>query len=347
MPIYVPIHMKVLSHLYAIILAACAVACSSPSSFKVSGTLEPATSATVELTYYADGAMRREIASAQEGKFEIEGSSAAPTLGYINVAGGVPLAAVVVENGDNLKCDISITGGVWSARGNKASELLGQFASEHKEDIAVGRIETVNRAVADYVRNHPDEPGAAALLVSRFYARGYELQADSLAGMLTGKARAEGVMQNFMATMAAQLSSEANSPVGAMALFDRRDTTIRFSPARQSVALLAFVGTDKAMRDSILPSLRELSVAWPVRRCKVIEVSMASDSAEWKRSIERDSAEWTQAWAPGTVASSAFRKLAVSRIPFFIVADSVGKQLYRGSQLEEALTAVNNKLNTK
>lgn len=326
-------------------IGAVATACGSTDSFTIDGEIAGGGTATVEFTYYADGAVKRATAAAHDGKFRIEGASAAPTLGFLTISGGNPVAAVVVENGDDIECEVGNDNNAgWKAKGNKASELLARFSTENAELIAAGAYREINNLVADYVRSHPNEAGSAALLVTRFYSRGNEFLADSLAGLLNAEVRTPAMMHNFMASLSNQLTAETRANVSSMALFERRDTTVRFTPSRQSVALLAFVGTDRRMRDSIVPRLRELSLKWPEKRCKVIEVSLAQDSSAWKQSVARDSATWIQAWAPGTVASTAFRRLAVSRNPFFIVADSVGKQLFRGSEITDAVNTVENHL---
>lgn len=318
--------------------------CGSADSFTVDGQIAEGGTSTVELTYYADGAVKRSSVSAHDGKFRLEGTASSPALGFITIAGSNPVAAIVVSDGDDIECEISRDNAMWKAKGNKASELLARFSSDNSDIIAAGNYKEINSRVAEYVRAHPDETGAAALLVTRFYSRGNEFLADSLAGLIDPDVRTPGVMQNFMASLSSQLTAETRANLSAMALFERRDTTIRFTPSRQTVALFAFVGTERQMRDSVVPRLRELSAKWPERRCRVIEVSLAQDSSTWKHSVARDSATWIQAWAPGTVAASSFRRLAVSRNPFFIVADSLGKQLFRGSEISDAVTTVENHL---
>lgn len=317
-----------------------ATGCGSADSFTIDGEIAGGGTSNVEFTYYADGAVRRLDAVAHDGKFRLEGVASSPALGFITVSGGNPVAALVVENGDDIECEISRDNVSWKAKGNKASELLARFSDENAGLISAGNYREINSKVAEYVRQHPDDYGAAALLVTRFYSRGNEFLADSLAGLLNADVRIPGIMHNFMASLSNQLTAETRANVSAMALFERKDTTVRFTPSRQTVALLAFVGTDRPMRDSIVPRLRELSRKWPEKRCRVIEISLAQDSSGWKQSVARDSATWIQAWAPGTVAASSFRRLAVSRNPFFIVADSVGKQLFRGSEISDAVNTV-------
>ena len=76
--------------------------CGSADSFTVDGQIAEGGTSTVELTYYADGAVKRSSASAHDGKFRLEGSASSPALGFITIAGGNPVAAVVVSNGDDI-----------------------------------------------------------------------------------------------------------------------------------------------------------------------------------------------------------------------------------------------------
>lgn len=54
--------------------------CSSPDHFTVEGRLPDGATANIELTYYADGGIRRTSAVAKDGRFTIKGSSTRPTL---------------------------------------------------------------------------------------------------------------------------------------------------------------------------------------------------------------------------------------------------------------------------
>lgn len=328
-----------LAGLFSVIVTLLLVSCSKDDFFKIEGETGDGSSHIIELTYLEGGAFKRVTCQADEsGKWTLEGSSSTPTLASLSVSGGAELATLVVANGDRIKITIPGDGesGEIKVKGNKTSELLAKFDSETQRAIIEGKGTDINRRVAEFIKNNPKEMASSALLVSRFDSRGNEILADSLMGLIAPSARPTGVMQNFAATIANQLSTESSSDLTAMTLYDRRDTTIRYNPARQSYTLFAFVDTQRKMRDSIIPLLRNLKETWPDKRLAAIEVSLARDSAIWKQSTSGDSATWIQVWAPGTVASLNFRKLAIRRVPYFIVADSTGRQLYRGSSIEEA-----------
>lgn len=321
--------------------------CSEEEHFRIEGKLWEPTMKIVELTYLDNGAFKRiSTHSDESGKWTMDGVSAQPTLAFLTVSGSEPLATLVVQNGDHLTVELEGPDGSKGVKvkGNRTSELIAQFDAESREALAKGNGGDMNKRVADFIVNNPKEMASAVLLILRFDSRGNEVLADSLMGLISPKAKPTGVMQNFAATIANQVSAESRENIQAMSLYDRRDTTVRYNPARQSYTLIAFIDTNRKMRDSIVPKLRNLREKWPENRLMEIEVSLARDSAAWKQSVSGDSAKWVQAWAPGTVSSSNFRKLSVRRAPFFIVADSAGHQLYRGSSIRMAEKELSDRL---
>lgn len=313
--------------------------CSKEEKFRIEGEICDGSSHIIELTWLKNGSFNRVVAHSDEaGKWTLEGTANSPTLALLSIGGEEALVSLVVENGDRIRIEMpadAATGEI-KVRGNRTSELLARFDSETRKSIASGRGTDINRRVEEFIRKNPKEIASAVLLVTRFDSRGHEVQADSLMGLIAPSARPVGVMQNFAATIANQLSTESSSDLTSMVLYDRRDTTIRYNPSRQSYTLFAFLDARKRLRDSVVPELRKLKEAWPDKRLAAIEVSLARDSATWKQSTESDSATWIQAWAPGAVSSSNFRKMAIRRVPYFVVADSSGRQIYRGSSISAA-----------
>lgn len=342
--------MSIINKFYFLIfsLIFCFFSCSHDDCFRIEGKLSDGSSHIIELVYYNNGAFEKIITHSDEkGKFIIDGVSTVPTLAFMTISGELPAINLIVKNGDRLNVEISdiSDSATVKIKGNKSSEIINDFDRETLKLIQEGKNPEVNIRVADFIKNNPKEIASAALLITRFETRGNELQADSLLGLISPDVRPQAVMLNFTAALANQLSTESRADLQSFSLYDSRDTTIRFSPHRQSYALLAFIDAKKDMRDSIIPFLKEMNERWPEKRFIEIEISMALDSAKWKQSIANDSADWIRAWMPGTVASSNFRKLSVKRIPFFIIADSTGRQLYRGSSITDAERRLNQMLN--
>ena len=311
--------------------------CGSSDSFRISGEIKDAGAKTIELTYCPGGEVRRITVKAVDGKFAIEGDAPQPALAFLSVSGGAPIATLIVENGGETECVLDEEKPAQAKiKGSRDNEELAAFARDNAEILAGGNPAAINAAVAKFIGSHRDSKASTALLVTRFCSADNEIAADSLMSLIAPSARSSALLLNFSSALATQLSAEARADVVAMSLYGRNDSLIRYNPFRQKCSLLAFVGEDKACRDSVLPVLRALSGDFDEKQLRTVEISMAPDSATWSRLTQSDSATWSQAWAPGNIAAPSIRRMAVARVPFFIVTDSTGRQLHRGSGVRVA-----------
>lgn len=329
---------------YAAAVMLTLAACNKGDKFRVSGVIDGAGSRPIELMYCPAGAARVIKSHAVDGKFIVEGEATRPALAFISI-GGEQLITLIVENGDEIECKLSLSEPLLAeVNGSKVNERLSKFIRSNAKVIAGGNPRLVNPLVAEFVKKNSDNYAATAAMLTLYQSAGYETAADSLMSIISPKARPAAVLLNFTATLATQLAADTRSPIQSMSLVNNRDSIIRYNPFRHSVTLLAFVGTERDCRDSVVPVLRKLRAAYPVKRLETIEISTATDSATWRKSVANDSAKWAQVWAPGTVASPALRKLNVARSPFFIVVDSTGTQLIRTPSLSVASEYVLNYL---
>lgn len=331
----------------AIIAAIALVACSDKNDFTVRGNVEGLMTGPVTMYYYAQGGIKSVQTMAVDGKFKLRGQSATPTLITL-ITSSQPPFYIVASNGETIEIEGKAENSwSWTVKGNKPSKALADFARDNAEAIEAGDYVGVNNAVVRYVASHKSDIGASAILVTRFHVPGYEMLADSLLGLLDISARPASVMQNFGSLLSRQVSSEAHGDVPSMSVYAGPDSLIRLTPMRQSYALLAFTSEKRQGRDSLLKRLHWLCDSTPERRFRAVEISLAIDSASWRRSLEGDSASWPQAWMPGGVAAPQIARLNVPRLPYFIVCDSTGRQLYRGSSVTAATDEVGRRLGMK
>jgi len=323
--------------LLCLVLAVAVAGCSKKKSFTVQGQIEGIGSQMVNATYYSLGGLKRVTVVAAENKFALRGDAPRPTLVSLTLADGTRLATLVVENGDKitLKGDIGSPYDI-EVSGNGDSEKIAGWVKENASLLESGNAAAINSSLAEWVGEHRSSKAATALMVTYFQTPGYEHQADSLMALLSSSARAQEVVQNFTGTLSAQLGEAESSQVGPMSLYDISDSVVNVNPHSRRATVLCFMSIDRMARDSVTARLRHLTRECPLPRLEVVEISSAPDSAEWRRSLAGDSARWRRTWAPATVASSALRRLGVPGYPYFIVADSAGNQLYRGSSVTRA-----------
>lgn len=337
--------MKTIYSFLTIIAAIILSACSKSESFSVGGVIEGAGMQTVNMTYYAAGGIKRVSQTAVEGRFAMRGNSATPTLCLIEMSDGTPLATVIAENGDKIELKASLESPLLTeVKGNRSSSKLAKWTKENAELLTSGNQDAINRAIAEFVGKNRSDMASTALVTTRFQTPGYESMADSLLTLISTSARPAAIVQNFSAVLATQLNRNAGTAVVPMTFYTRNDSTYFYTPGGHSLSLLAFLSSESAGRDTITSRMRSLRQRYTPRRCDVIEVSLAPDSASWKQSTARDTASWRQAWGPGSIAGSTLTKLSVPRYPFFIVADSTGSQIYRGSSISAAERIITSRL---
>lgn len=333
-------------YLLAVLAAAFLLgACGSDDKFTVECKIEGAGSQSVVVTYYAQGGLQRLVLPASEGKLRFEVNSPRPTLVVVDMADGTHLATFVAANGDEIQLATSLKDPLQtSISGNEAAAQISGWLKSNAEALRKGDAMKINRSIGEFVGKNRDKIASTALLVSYYRTEGYETSADSLFSMIEPDMRPVEVVQGFNTVLSSHVASAKREQVPVMTLYDRSDSLSTFNPIRHSYSLLCFMPEGRATRDSIVPVLRRLTMRYPDKRLGVVEISCAGDSATWRSSLGPDSVSWIQAWRPAAVASYPFNKLGIPRLPFFIVADSLGKQQLRTHSIREVQNVVDQKL---
>lgn len=318
--------------------------CGKKHDFIIQGQIEGIGMRTVTATYYSGGGLKRVSTMAMDNKFALKGEAPRPTLVTLALSDGTPLATLIAENGDKL----TVTGDLAAplaikSEGNSESEDISEWVNDNASVIQSRNAEAINKAVAEWVGKHRSSKASTALMVTYFQTPGYERLADSLMTLLSSGARAPEVVQNFTGVLSSQLGEAASMEVPGLYLYDSTDSVINFNPHQSKALLLCFMNDSRTARDSVGAQIRRLMASYPDARFKAVEISTAADSASWRNSIAGDSATWRLTWAPGTIASASIRKLAIPRMPFFIVADSAGTQIYRGASITAAAAVIDKK----
>lgn len=335
------IPMKLLRTILISVVSLLAVACGKDKFFIIECTIEGAGSQAVIATYYAAGGLKREFVAAVDGKAVVRGESAVPTLVIVTMSDGSPIAMLVAQDGDKIAFTTGIDDplSIRYTDANEASGQIGQWIADNADALRRADAAAINDAVAAFVTKNPGKIASTALLTGYFQSEGYESQADSLFSIIDIKARPVEVVQGFNTVLSAQLSAGATAEMPVITLYDESDSTITVNPIRRSATLLCFLSDSPAGRDSVAMCLRSLMERYP-KRLMAVEISCAPDSASWRHSIGSDTVAWSRTWLPASVASPEVVSLSVPRIPYFIVADSTRSQIYRGTSVANAESAI-------
>lgn len=309
--------------------------CGDDTQFRVEGVVEGLGTRNITLTYVADGRLEQKSMVAIDGKFSLTGSSKDYTIAELTASDRHVIARMLVRNGETLKCRLYMSAPENNEiTGNTPSEQWCRFLVENADSLAMPGV--ANTLITRYVGAHTGDILSSALMLTEFDARHSQLEADSLIGIIKPEARPESLVDGYRYLLSTVNSGAVNAEVKSFSIESAGDSIERYYPVRYTCTMLAFTGGSDDRRDTIVPLLRRLRTDFNGQRLHIVEISSAPDSAAWRRSIESDSANWTQVWAPAVAAYAPFESLQLPYFPFYVVSDSIGRVMYRGASATEA-----------
>lgn len=329
-----------------------AAACGRSDSFQVTASIDGLGVETLTLAYFADGHLQQVNAHPPEAgePAVFEGKSDSYTLARLLRADGTVVATFTVRNGDEVtiattpRAEGAEKGGSPLPRfgGSAAADSLEAFFASHARLVAAGPSGALNDTIAAYLGRNPRSAVSTLLLVSLFDAATRPEAADSLYNLLDISAKTPGLVDGWAEQLSMAVPDNISDKIAPLTLYGREDSTVTFVATAKSYSLLAFLAGNR--HDSIDSPMRALRKNHRKQRLQMIEIDMNADSASWNVAARRDSATWQRAWMPAGNASPALRRLNLPSFPFFIVADSTGRQLYRGRSASGAASFLNNLL---
>ena len=285
------------------------------------------------------GQFKETVADIHSGKGNFKVTEPDPVILYLYAPSGkMPSAVIYAKPGDEIKIsgsgqDIS----KWKIEGNDVSLLLSEWHAKNGALLSEGYGPKLNEAVAEFIGRNSGSVASAILLYLYFDRRNNEaeffsLQAKIDNGILNDPAlaRSLSVSDLFTGLPAASSIPKEIVKVGESGYAD----TLR--PADQAGLMLIFRskphGQDGFSTDSIGNLVKRN------KKLKVVEFYAETDSSAWRKHLGNDTIEGLQRlWLPLGLADSLSLNLGVKRLPYILVADSLAKEKYRGSDWKEAV----------
>lgn len=329
------------------LLALLLSACGHSDSFRIDGELTDGSTINLRIIYYSDGAVVTGITASKEGKFVYEGHVSNPALIEIYDNDYRLFGRMVASPGEDLRVKLNPANPyIIEIKGNDTSREWGEFLNTNAELLNSNKIDARNDLVAKYVKDNPQSRVSELILATEFDASrpGGELLVDSLLNLIDPAVREKGFSVPFamiVERVGARAAAEKVMPIPYRK--QGNDTGI-FKPSAKPYNLIVF-SDDCSGRDTICKELRKLMATSPRSRFDVIELSMDIDTVVWNRSIKTDSATWSQGWVAGAISAQSVDKLGLPSIPYYIVSDSAGRQLWRGNSITEAAQQLKNGIN--
>lgn len=327
------------NYLFFLFLGLLAASCGHPDSFRIEGEIEGAPSMNLRVLYTGRDGVTATVTAAREGKFSFEGTSERPAVVQIFDNEYRVLGRTVAQNGEDvhLRLDRDNPYRI-SASGDPLGEAWAQWLNTRADSLRTATAAERNDIIARFVAANPTDPVSALLMITDFDSSGpRSARAAELWAAIAPEARPAYLTAGYEAQLSRVADAAARERIAAIPYMKRGGKTEIYRPASARLTLIAV--TDAAGgRDSIVAALDRATRHRAKGRLEVLELSMAVDTMEWHRSVLADTVRWTQGWAAGGISGSAVGRLGIPSIPYFILADSAGRQLWRGAGASDAVS---------
>lgn len=324
------------------LLATVLSGCSGPDSFEVKGHVKGDATINLRALYYVDGALQSSIFPADRGSFSFKGRAPEGAVVEILDNDYRLLGRFYAENGDEI--DVTIDPKSQAAmkveKGNEAAIRWAQWLNANAKILDGRNSKAINALVAKYVKAHPQDIVSTLIVTTVYDASADPEGASRLLSSIAPEARPTALTEALATLLTYADTSAGKRRVSPLTLMARNDTVTTFSPRKHRLSLLVFSDENSGRADSIVPALRRLRKAHTDKALGIIDISLDTDTLAWQSSTRNDTATWDAAWGTGGIASAALRPLAIPRLPYFIVTDSVGSQIYRGASISQALKMI-------
>ncbi len=312
-------------------------ACGHSDTFVLQGRLADGASMNLRIIYYCDGKAFPAVTAATDGVWTFEGTSPDDALIEVYDNDYNLLCRLVARNGDDI--DVKLDKNdytTFTAEGNELTERWAEFTRSHAGASGADR----NAAIAGYVAEHSDDPLSALLIATEYDINaGNAGAADSLLNAVATESRLSGITAGYAAMLGRINSATSHAPVAAIPYWEHGGHVRTYNVLHNSLTLIAI--SDRSHdRDSVVQLMRRLEKYEAKKRLALADFSVDGDTIDWSRYTRNDSATWLQGWVAGSISGSAIRRLGIPALPFFVLADSTGTQLWRGSTASQAEAAV-------
>lgn len=316
--------------------------------FTIDGTFADGGTQNIRIMYVTDyETLQSEWMTMADGHFELTGMNQDWTVVYIVNNRKDIIARAAVKDGDEIEIAGSMADPYHVAvEGNDATEEWNRFMIENAALYMMPDRTQLNQAIEKYVNSNPDRISSTLLLLNDYANISGTTDVDTLFKRISMEARPAGLVNNYFA-LSQQLDKEkSDKNIPSVMLYNSEDTITTITMARFKATLLYFWDKKDSQRREAIKDLKELYSrhGGDKGRLQIVDIMMSPDSSRWKKTLEGDSTRWKHYWAPGGALSRNLVNMSIECTPYFILTTSVGKQLYRGSSLTDAIEATDKQM---
>lgn len=293
--------------------------CGGKKPYRIDGTIEGLGTQNVTAIYHDGTSLKSVTTNAVNSAFHIEGSSEEPVIIELYDNQRHRIGCIAAKNGEEIKVKFK-TGDQYfmESSGDELTESLGEFLKKNSKGL--------NDAIERQIASAPT--AELSMLLAGYYYDINEnsVRADSILSLFDNSTIMSNAMLRSKAEIAARLA-EVPDTVRTLELYSSNDTIVKFNPSKKTNTLYIFTDVH-SMPDSIIDYADSLA-----HDIRVASIRMSIDSFGWHKDCRRFSKKVEHFWALGGVTNSQLRVFNIPRLPYFVVADTASRQIYRGATL--------------
>ena len=317
---------------YLLLLLATAVLASCDGSkFNVTADIKSLGNQNVRIIYLGDEGVSDQFVVAKDGKFSFEGHSSSLTVVSILEGQNETMCRFVVSGGDKIE----LTGDFmmphhYQCKGNDISEQWMKFEREHSVQYESIDCTVLDDAIEDYVKKNPKSV-VSTLLMAFDYSDAMTDKAKKLIASIDREAMQSGLMASIQNMQEYNNIKEVRLYTMMLCNLDGDFESVN-AMSNQQTLFYWWLNNNESRRTAVREMKRILK---DHQNLRVIDINMSADTVGWRVTMRNDSTQWKHYWTPGGVMDAALNNLKIRRLPTYILTDSIGRQLYRGIDLNE------------
>lgn len=332
------------------------VACGEENdTFTIKGTLNNLGGLPLYTVYNNGEGLVIDTMRPLDGKIEMRGTSVERTAVQVYDATWMPFMRLYLCNGSrvelkgdakqryeiemkgcslnrtlwNLICDNHTTFSQMESMGVGLVRGSQQFDTYHLNAAQYDSI------LIDYITHHRSSELSGILLVDYLLRYDNFAMCDSLWQELDADVQLPFVTTT-MNNMREKLTfSSDNEKIPYLRYMDDKDSLLYINPRHSNANILCFWEAEETGSNKWHKELENYALQYDENDLQVIALSFDRDTAIWHRAVENDTTQVIDIWGDAIYTNKVLSQYNVTRMPVFMLADSLGRILVRTSQLPD------------
>lgn len=316
--------------------------CGEKTSFRLSGEVHGGANTNIYIKYFSGDAIHSGVTAARSGKLEGEFPLPSPAVVHLLDNEGNLLALMYAEGGDELSVKIDRSNPAKSVvEGSDVNERWSGLMNANSELLFSADSEKINDMIEDYISANPSDVVSALMFASFYDASSDPVHAGEVLETIDTEARRPEILDSYTSQLRRFAMPDAYEKIDSICYRPAdKDTSLVFYATNSKASLIAISNDNSRRNDSIVPPLKRLYKALPEDKAQILDLALTSQYSAFSNRVRRDSAEWVQGWVPGGILGDDLYRLAIPEIPYFIVTDTAGNQIFRGGSFADAEVAI-------